>query len=142
MPLERTYRALHHFSLFLTLCFQLNGFIYCYAMLFRLCLPCTHAQHLETGPVGGLARLNYYYMKASQPGCRASPVGVKRAGPVSGLARFHVIIPFAFVMFTLLGGLARLSSQPGYWASSPPCYQGLRHCGLRPRQVVPFLRSI
>ena len=57
MPSERTYRALHHFSLFLTLGFQLNGFIYCYAMLFSLCLPCTHAQHLETSPVAGAGPL-------------------------------------------------------------------------------------
>ena len=90
------------------------------------CFACTHAQHLENSSVAGLARLNCYYMKASPPGCRASPVGVKRAGPVRGLARFHVIIPFAFVMFTLLGGLARLPSQPGYRASSPPCNQGLK----------------
>ena len=34
-------------------------------------------------------------MKASQPACRASLVGVKRAGPVTGLARFRVIIPLA-----------------------------------------------
>ena len=75
MPSERIYRALHHFSLFLTLSFQLNS-------------------------------LNHYYMKASQPACRAGPVGVKRAGPETGLARFHVIKPFAFAMLTLLGGLA------------------------------------
>ena len=54
-----------------------------------LCLPCTHAQHLENSPVAGLARLNCYYMKASQPACRASPVGVKRAGLATGLARFR-----------------------------------------------------
>ena len=62
-----------------------------------------HAQHLENSPVAGLARLNCYYVKASQPACLASPAGVKRAGPVTGLARFHVIVPFAFVMFTLFG---------------------------------------
>ena len=38
---------------------------------------------------------------------------------VARLARFHVIIPFAFVMFTLHGGLTRLPSQPASMQSGP-----------------------
>ena len=59
-----------------------------------------HAQHLETSPVAELARLNCYYMKASQPGWRASPVGVKQAGPESGLARFNNTVRFRDVYVT------------------------------------------
>ena len=56
---------------------------------------------------------------------RASPVGVNRAGPVTGLTRFHVIIPFVRFHVYVTLRVARLPSQPGYRASSHPCNHGL-----------------
>ena len=117
MPSGRIYRGLHHFRLFVTLnfSFQLNGFIYCSAMLETLfALYACSARRKQPRLPGWPAWIVITWKRANPCTSRANPFGVMRAGPVTGLARFHVIIPFGFVMFTLLGGLASLPSLHGY----------------------------